>query len=105
MARRTALRSWRAGVTGAAVAARVAEQTARSSSRMGAARRGARLMAVLQVLDSGRRFSLLDHDAFEVVLGLRNLNIEALEGLDQQRRDDQIAVPLLVRRHDVPGSP
>src|SRR5262245_48297723 len=45
----------------------------------------------------------LDHDAGEVVDGLRIAQVEALEGVDEGLADHQVAVPLPVGGHHDPG--
>ena len=46
--------------------------------------------------------SVLDHDLVEAGCGLGVAQVEALEGLDEDGRDEQVAVPLAVRGDHVP---
>ena len=46
---------------------------------------------------------LLDHDFVEAGLFGRELGVHVFERLAEQVAHDQVAVPLAVGRHDVPG--
>src|SRR5512138_722307 len=45
---------------------------------------------------------LIDYDAFQVFFRLRELHLQSFERIDQDGRDHQIAIPLVIGGDDIP---